>query len=771
VAVTAPAGAGGGNELGTVFINVAPRVSGLSNQFLAAGREGAKSFSQGFTEGMKQVSLPADGSILGEVIAGKPVGTATRSAAQKAGKEIGTGLNTGINEGMKVAPSTGGGAISDVIAGKPVGSGTKAAAENAGKEIGASINKGVEEGAKGGKRIEDIIVGDSRPEEAGTSIGKRISGAILDQLDRIGPEGGAAIGERLGQVVGDLAGDKLGGLKTVLDGLEPLAKQFGIDLGTLNDKAVEDDSSLGQLSSVLKTVGDNTKDFDREAPGFEGILGRIGGKAGEAAQGVQGLADAISLIGSIKDLPVLHQITDFVMNMPADWGKRFGDWLGTSHWGEGLSFPQFQQPGEAAKPPAAPPGWVLNPDGTWSKIQAPEPFPERFIGPIPPGTVRAPGGVAPPVPPPPPPPGVYRDWYGGGTPPAETPTPREPRAPTAPREPRAPREPTTGGSSLRSRALSGASDRGGVAAAGSRVANLYALAESLVGTPYSTALRDDCSGIVAELAAVAVGLPVPGPGERFSTVTEEQWLLSHGFQMGMGPPGSLRIGWTPLPGMEGHTAATLPGGEHAEMGGAHGGFVLGAGAAGAESPQFSMHAYLPMAGGRGGAPLGTQKDPIYTSSAEEGEGKGGADQYGQQLGQSIVSGMFQELGFPDVFGKPFTQWGAWKMGMAGLNYGMGLAQMMGGPAGGGAAGGGFGGFHGVPSIVGMAAQAASQRPGAQPLGAPGSPGNTQILNFDLSGGVGRVESGAVRSLQDAVNPAGGNSAATATVGGAQGQPR
>src|SRR5215472_6712368 len=126
----------GGNELGTVFINVAPKMSGLANQFLAAGREGAKSFNQGFTEGMKSVSLPSDGSILGEVIAGKPVGTATRTAAQKAGKEIGTGLNTGIQEGMKTAPSTGGGALSDVIAGKPASSATKAAAEKVGKDIG-----------------------------------------------------------------------------------------------------------------------------------------------------------------------------------------------------------------------------------------------------------------------------------------------------------------------------------------------------------------------------------------------------------------------------------------------------------------------------------------------------------------------------------------------------------------------------------------------------------------------------------------------------------
>src|SRR6516165_539279 len=113
--MTSPDTGGAGGQLGTVFINVAPKMSGLANQFLAAGREGAKSFNQGFTEGMKGVSIPSAGSILGEVIAGKPVGTATRSAAQKAGKEIGTGLNTGIQEGMKTAPTGSGGVLSDAI--------------------------------------------------------------------------------------------------------------------------------------------------------------------------------------------------------------------------------------------------------------------------------------------------------------------------------------------------------------------------------------------------------------------------------------------------------------------------------------------------------------------------------------------------------------------------------------------------------------------------------------------------------------------------------
>jgi hypothetical protein len=79
-----------------------------------------------------------------------------------------------------------------------------------------------------------------------------------------------------------------------------------------------------------------------------------------------------------------------------------------------------------------------------------------------------------------------------------------------------------------------------------------------------------------------------------------------------------------------------------------------------------------------------------------GGGAGGGG--GEQLGQSIISGMFQELGFPDVFGKPFTQWGAWKMGMAGLNYGMGLAKMA-SAAHGGPGGGGSGGTAGSPGTT------------------------------------------------------------------------
>lgn len=340
--MTSPDTGGAGGQLGTVFINVAPKISGLANQFLAAGREGAKSFSQGFTEGMKNVSLPADGSILGEVIAGKPVGTATKTAAQKAGKVIGEGLNTGVAEGMKTAPpTTGGGAMGDVLAGKPVGSATKSAAENLGKEIGKSVSKGVEDSAKDTK-LDEVITKQVDPEATGDKIGKTIGAKIGDSLkaaaDAIGPEGGAAIGEALGQAIaegakqipgfdkfaetvnkirdaapaagdalnkvkdainatkaGDLA-DALGKANEGLQGLEPIAGRFGVDIsgwtGPLNTAVPK----LQEMATHLK--GAFAGDVATRAQGILGLIRDVepfaknmGVDLGPVADGFQKVAE------------------------------------------------------------------------------------------------------------------------------------------------------------------------------------------------------------------------------------------------------------------------------------------------------------------------------------------------------------------------------------------------------------------------------------------------------------------------------------------------
>jgi hypothetical protein len=121
-------------------------------------------------------------------------------------------------------------------------------------------------------------------------------------------------------------------------------------------------------------------------------------------------------------------------------------------------------------------------------------------------------------------------------------------------------------------------------------------AESFVGTPYSQASRNDCSGAASQLINAALG---QDPRSSFmSTQTAPQWLGSRGFVMGDGPPGTLRVGWYnhgSAPN-DGHMAITLPDGTHAESGGSHGTFELGGSAAGAEDSEFDHHAYLPVNG-------------------------------------------------------------------------------------------------------------------------------------------------------------------------------
>ncbi|HYR15235.1 MAG TPA: transglycosylase family protein [Mycobacterium sp.] len=119
-------------------------------------------------------------------------------------------------------------------------------------------------------------------------------------------------------------------------------------------------------------------------------------------------------------------------------------------------------------------------------------------------------------------------------------------------------------------------------------------AESFVGTPYSQASRNDCSGAASQLINVALGQDPRG--SFMSTQTAPQWLASRGFVMGGGPPGTLRVGWYnhgSAPN-DGHMALTLPDGTHAESGGSHGTFELGGSAAGAEDSEFDHHAYLPI---------------------------------------------------------------------------------------------------------------------------------------------------------------------------------
>lgn len=126
-----------------------------------------------------------------------------------------------------------------------------------------------------------------------------------------------------------------------------------------------------------------------------------------------------------------------------------------------------------------------------------------------------------------------------------------------------------------------------------------------------------------------------------------------------------------------------------------------------------------------------------------GSGREG-DKDAESLGKGLVKGIFQGLGFPDVFGKPPTEWGIWKLGMGVLGFGANLLTGGGGSTAGGYGGGGVntgaGGIlgsilQGLPAAFNMPHAGATApgwqtptvpawRPGApqqQPGGAPPAP--------------------------------------------------
>jgi TP901 family phage tail tape measure protein len=129
--------------------------------------------------------------------------------------------------------------------------------------------------------------------------------------------------------------------------------------------------------------------------------------------------------------------------------------------------------------------------------------------------------------------------------------------------------------------------------------DVYA-AHSMAGTKYSQGNRNDCSGMVGRVVGSALGIPNAGLP---TTQNMGQWLASLGFRPGTGGPGTISVGWYnhgPNPN-DGHAAMTLSDGENAEAGGSHGDFRVGAGAAGANSPQFDQRMYLPNLYGQGAA--------------------------------------------------------------------------------------------------------------------------------------------------------------------------
>lgn len=526
---------------------------------------------------------------------------------------------------------------------------------------------------KNSKNVEDAL------EDSGKKAGGRFRETISDMLKNGLPEemsksGGKldSIAESLGKKIGATLGTGIGG---ALGKIDEYAKNVGVDLSGWTGPIKDASGPLSDLQAGAKDIENQIKSVTSNFEGMPGKIGKVAGAIGELAgplaiveQAIQRVNDAFDKAGGQRHWDdVVHPNNDPTFpnydDKPGFWGS-FGRLL--QSWMPGGTFSN-----SADKPGPTPgkssyDGMLLgdHPGGDQASSNfQPGGDPARWGGTIGSGqdaydffSSGQPLSLAKP--------GDGFSWGGDKAP--DKPEKPE-RAPREPAEPRAPR--------VNVGSIGGASSRSELRRSGGRIAALYELANALQGTPYSQELRNDCSGMVSRLATAALGME---PSVQFTTVNEGDWLMSHGFQSGFGPPGSLRIGWNPQPGNAGHTAATLPGGEHAESGGSHGNFLVGPGAAGADDPQFSMHAWLPMNGKSGGitTPIGSQKDPLFVTQVDENGQvqKSDTQDISQQFGQGFLDGIGQSVGLDGSVFKGFggasnpKDFGITKLGMGLLNH-------------------------------------------------------------------------------------------------------
>lgn len=140
---------------------------------------------------------------------------------------------------------------------------------------------------------------------------------------------------------------------------------------------------------------------------------------------------------------------------------------------------------------------------------------------------------------------------------------------------------------------------------------------SLEGSPYvfGGVNWGDCSSTAGQLASFAIGKPTTG--RVFATGTQRAWADKNGFIRGIGGNGTFTMGWLNGGRGGGHTSVTVR--DHSgitrsyEMGGGRGNGQIGGRASSASHPQYTDHAYFPLAKDGGGTPGKGAGDFVATS--------------------------------------------------------------------------------------------------------------------------------------------------------------
>lgn len=601
--------------------------------------------------------------------------------------------------------------------------------QRATKDIGRPITEELE---KAGTKTQDKFKDTGEKiSETFRKSGKDSADNFSDELSR-GSSKFDGIATTLGKNVGAKLGEALhGGLGGALDKLEGVTKNIGVDISEWTTPLKDVASPLQDLQTGAGDIKSKIQDWTRDVESLPGKLGKVGTAIGELAGPISVVA--ASWAAALKIRPP---------ESGPDWNKRddgsvdpwklaagpVGTWLEKKYhniFGGGGDQPTSKPP-----TPSDYSDLLLGTGGSSDQASGnfkPGGDPARWGGTL--------GSAS----------DAYDFFSSGQNLPSSTSSGTKAPASVPSSTDKVP-------SSFVGNLSSSFSNPRDLKAGGSRVANLYAVAQSLEGTPYSQALRNDCSGMVSKLATAALGM---APSVQFSTVNEGDWLFSHGFKPGMGGPNDLSIGWYDHGGGNaGHTAATLPGGINAESGGAGGGFRLGPGAAGADNPEFTNHAYLPMGGKM---PAGTDSDPIYTAMSKNSANGDSSSTQSQadQFGQGFLGGIMQSVGLDGSVFKSFggasnpMDFGVTKLGTGLLNWGMGMAQQR--------TGGGGGDGSMLPGLGALIPHA--------PVAAPTQPGNTTIVHGDVNSGFQVTQHGVqgdgTQGFGEAYNSSVGSGRATA----------
>ena len=238
----------------------------------------------------------------------------------------------------------------------------------------------------------DVIFGDDRKwRDKARDIGKRVreemrdsgAGEVLhDMIVNAGDEAARQVGRRVGDALSDspvagvirgwsndvadfatkangvadsvgaisdavMAKDLPGTLQSVADGLRAIDKEGGAGgvadiLDKIGSSAKTDSTELSSLSDAAKGIGDGFSGFNKEAPGIEGHLGKIGELAGGIGNALQSVQQLMGILNDPKTNETLSKLPGMgtienAWKMPGEAGDWLRQHLGgalpdLSHW-------------------------------------------------------------------------------------------------------------------------------------------------------------------------------------------------------------------------------------------------------------------------------------------------------------------------------------------------------------------------------------------------------------------------------------------------------